>query len=76
MRERRIRDGLHVLDPLPRLALRLEGPCMLDCDRCTVTGELQQLHIVLVERPVRQHPDMENAEHAAAQRAAERRAST
>ena len=75
VRERRIRDGLHVLDPLPRSALRLEGPCMLDCDRCPVTGELQQLHVALVEHPVRQRPDVENAEHAAAdeQRNAEHR---
>ena len=76
VRERRIRDGLHVLDPPPRPALRLEGPRMLDRDRRTVAGELQQLHVVLVEHPVRQRPDVENAEHAAARRAAERRAST
>ena len=62
----RIRDGLHVLDPHPRPALRLEGPCVLDCDRCTVTGELQQLHFALVEHPMRQHPDVEHAEHASA----------
>ncbi len=66
MRERRIRDGLHVLDPLPRTALRLEGSRMLDRHRCTVAGELQQLHIILVEPPVHQRPDVEDAEHAAA----------
>ena len=37
---------------------------MLDCDRCTVTRELQQLYIALAERPVRQHPDVKNTEQA------------
>ena len=48
---------------------------MLDRDRCTVAGELQQLHIVLVEHPMHQHPHVENAEHAAGdeQRHAEHR---
>jgi hypothetical protein len=64
--ESRIRDGLHVFDPFPRLAFRLESSCMLDCDRCAITGELQELHIALIEHPVRQHADVENAEHASA----------
>jgi hypothetical protein len=66
---------LHVLDPLARLALRLEGPCVVDCDRGTVAGELQQLHIVLIEHSVRKRPHVENAEQAVAdeQRHAEHR---
>jgi hypothetical protein len=73
--ERRIRDGLHVLDPLARVSLRLEGPGMLDRDRCAVTGKLQQLHICRVEQAVRQYPHVENAEDPATdeQRHAEHR---
>jgi hypothetical protein len=66
VRERRIRDRLHVLDPLAGLTLRLEGPRMLDRDRRTVTGKLQQLDIVFVERPVHKRSHVEDAEHAAA----------
>ena len=75
MRECSIGDCLHVLDSLPRQALRLEGPCVLDCDRGTVAGELQQLHIVLIEHPVHERSDVENAEQVAAgqQRHAEHR---
>jgi hypothetical protein len=66
VRERRIRDRLHMLDLPSRQSLRLEGSCMLDCDRCTVGGELQQLHIVLIEHSVHKRPDVENTEEAAA----------
>ncbi len=75
VRECRVGDRLHVLDLPSCQTLRLEGSCMLDCDRCTVAGELQQLHIVLVEHPVHKRPNVENAEQAAAdeQRHAEHR---
>jgi hypothetical protein len=51
-----------MLDPPPRAPLGLEGPRVLDCDRCPVTGELQQLYIALIERPMRQHSHVQNTE--------------
>ena len=62
--ERRVRDRLHILDLLSRPALRLERPCMLDRDRRAVAGELQQVDVVVVERPEDQRPDVEDADQA------------
>ena len=46
MRERRVGDGLDVLDALARRALGLEEPRVLDRERGPVAHELQQLDLV------------------------------
>ena len=75
MRERGIRDYLHMLDLLPGQALRLERPGMFDRDRGTVAGELQQLHVVLIEHPMHDRSHVQDTEQATAheQRHAEHR---
>ena len=76
VRERRIGDRLHVLEPLPCPGLRLEGPGMIDRNCGAVADELQQLHVVLVEDPGHERSHMEDAKHSRRRRAAARRAST
>ena len=63
MRERGVGDRLHVLDPLARALLGREEACVVDRDRRSIRGELQQLGLGRREHPRRQRPHVEHAEH-------------
>ena len=73
--ERHVHHRLDVLDPLAGTPLRLEGPCMVDRERCPVGRELEELDVVVAECAVLQHADVEHADHLTAdeQRHAEQR---
>ena len=63
MRERRVGDCLHVLDPLAGRALGLEEARMLDRERSPVADELEQLDLLLVEDARNERADVKHPAH-------------
>ena len=64
--ERGVGDGLDVLEPLARPSLGLEGAGVFDRQGGAVGGELQELDLVVRERPMVKRADVQHADRFAA----------